>query len=112
MDREYNDLIGDILEASGEKDNYSGEGKGKPIPKTYLKRDLFQNFQEKAKDAGFLPPWLEMQKEISALIHAAETENDVKLVNKKIKKYNTTCPPPMQKPPITLQSLERAKEVW
>lgn len=112
MDRKYNDLIGDILESSGEKDNYTGEGKGKPLSKNYQKRDVFQNFQEKAKDAGFLPPWLKLQKEIASSVHSAEKESDIKAINKKIKKYNSMCPMPMQKSPISLDNLEKAKKVW
>src|SRR5699024_4623383 len=143
MDKKYNDLIGDILENSGEKDNYTGVGKGKPLSKSYNKRDILQNFQEKAKeagflppwlklqkkkyksvekskslsksynirdilqnfqektkDAGFLPPWLKLQKEIVELVNSVETENDIKTINKKIKKYNTMCPAPIQKSPI------------
>lgn len=110
MEKNYNDLIGDILEASGEKDNY--EGKGKPLPKGYLEMDLFQNFQKKAADAGYLPPWLTLQKEISSLIATAISENDIKLINKKIKKYNTICPPSMQKSPVSLIGIEQAKEIW
>lgn len=112
MDRKYNDLIGDILEGSGEKDNYTGKGQGKPLPQSHIKKDLFQNFQEKAKDAGFLPPWLKLQKEISALVHSARTTKDIDYINKKIKKYNTMCPPPMQKMSISLDNLERAKRIW
>ena len=112
MDKKYNDLIGDILENSGEKDNYTGVGKGKPLSKSYNKRDILQNFQEKAKEAGFLPPWLKLQKEIAVLVHSAETENDIKSINKKIKKYNTMCPAPMQKSRISLDNLNKAKRIW
>jgi len=112
MDRKHNDLIGDILDASGEKDNYNYEGKGKPITKSYMKKDILQNFQEIAKDAGYLPPWLSLQREISLLVHSAEDEKDVKWINKKIKKYNTMCPASMQKLPIRLSELEAAKKIW
>src|SRR5699024_2219807 len=112
MDKKYNDLIGDILENSGEKDNYTGVGKGKPLSKSYNKRDILQNFQEKAKEAGFLPPWLKLQKEIAVLVHSAETENDIKSINKKSKKYNTMCPAPMQKSRISLDNLNKAKRIW
>ncbi|MBU5466174.1 DUF1992 domain-containing protein [Virgibacillus sp. MSJ-26] len=112
MDRKYNDLIGDILENSGEKDNYTGKGKGKPLNKNYMERNILQNFQEKAKEAGFLPPWLKLQKEISSLVHLAETESDIETINQKIKKYNTMCPPPMQKSPVGLDNLEKAKNIW
>lgn len=112
MDRKYNDFIGDILEASGEKDNYNGPGKGKPLPKRYLQQDLFQNFQEKAKEAGFLPPWLKLQKEIALLIKGTSVEDDIQVINDNIRKYNAICPPPMQKSFISLQTLEKAKKIW
>lgn len=110
--REYNDLIGEILESSGEKDNFNLEGKGKPLPKGYIQRDVFQNFQKIAKDAGYLPPWLKLQKEISALVTKAATEKDVKTINKKIKEYNTLCPSSMQKQLIRLDDLEKARKIW
>ncbi|TQS70533.1 DUF1992 domain-containing protein [Ornithinibacillus gellani] len=112
MDRKYNDLIGDILSERGEKDNYKGKGKGKPLPKNYMEKDLFQNFQEKAKEAGYLPAWLTLQKEIAALVQEAVTAEDVGIINEQIKKYNSLCPPPMQKPPINIDRLEYAKKVW
>ena len=89
-----------------------GDGKGKPLPTNYLKKDLLQNFQEKAKEAGFVPSWLALQKEITGMVHAAETEQDISLINQKIKTYNSMCPPPMQKLPIRLGQLEKAKRVW
>ncbi|RDW18754.1 DUF1992 domain-containing protein [Oceanobacillus arenosus] len=112
MDRKYNDLIGEILESSGEKDNFNLEGKGKPLPKGYIQRDVFQNFQKIAKDAGYLPPWLKLQKEIAALVIEAVTERDLKTINKKIKDYNSLCPPSMQKQPIRLDELEKARKIW
>jgi hypothetical protein len=110
MERKYNDLIGDILESSGEKDNYTG--KGKPIPKDYLEMDTFPLFQKKAKEAGYLPPWLELQKEISYLVHSCKTEQDVLVINGKIRKHNTICPPQMHKSLIRLDALEKAKKIW
>lgn len=112
MEKKYNDLIGDILEASGEKDNVNYKGKGKPLPKDYLKMDTFQHFQKIAKDAGYLPPWLALQKEISQLVHTCETEQHVKVINKKINQYNKSCPPSMQRNPISLGELETAKKIW
>ena len=112
MDRKYNDLIGDILEGSGEKDNFNYKGKGKPLSKEYLEKDTFQNFQKIAKDAGYLPPWLKLQKEISNLVHLCKTENDVEMINEKIRKYNSICPTQMQKYPISLNGIEKAKEIW
>ncbi|SER01757.1 DUF1992 domain-containing protein [Piscibacillus halophilus] len=112
MDKKYNDLIGDMIK----KNNYEYEkdlpGKGKPLPKDYMEKDTLQHFQKIAKDAGFLPPWLKLQKEISALIQTAETERDIKIINKKIKKYNGICPTPMQRSLVSLDHLEKAKNIW
>jgi len=112
MNKKYNDLIGDILESSGEKDNFTGKGKGKPLPKNYMEKDILQNFQEKAKDAGFLPPWLTLQKEIISHLQTAENDYDIKSINKKIKKYNLICPTSMQKSLISRENLDKAKNHW
>lgn len=108
MDKEYNDFIGDMMKESGQ----DFKGNGKPLPKDYMEKDVFQNFQKIAKDAGFLPPWLRLQKEIAALVHSAKTGNDIEMVNTKIRKHNTICPPPMQKRLISLKNLEKAKRIW
>lgn len=107
MNGEYNDLIGDILKQSGKI-----QGKGKPLPKDYLEKDVFQNFQKVAKDAGFLPPWLQLQNEITELVHACQTEEDLERINAKIRKHNKICPPPMQKYPISFSNIEKAKNIW
>ncbi|RDW20996.1 DnaJ family domain-containing protein [Oceanobacillus chungangensis] len=112
MDRKYNDLIGEILESSGEKDNFNLEGKGKPLPKGYVQRDVFQNFQKIAKDAGYLPSWLKLQKEISTLLEKAKTDKDIKRINKKVKEYNTLCPLPMQKMLVSMDGIEKARRIW
>ncbi len=110
MDRKYNDLIGEILENAGEKADY--KGKGKPLSKEYLEMDTFQHFQKIAKDAGYLPPWLELQKEISQRVHSCKTQNDIDVINEKIKKHNRICPTQMQKKLISLDGLEEAKQIW
>ncbi|PKR78705.1 DUF1992 domain-containing protein [Halalkalibacillus sediminis] len=110
MDRKYNDLIGDILEGAGEKDSI--KEKGEPLSKDYLEMDTYQHFQKIAKDAGYLPPWLKLQKEISELVHFCETEQDVVVINEKINKHNRICPTQMQKNLISLNALEKAKRIW
>ncbi|UOQ42913.1 DUF1992 domain-containing protein [Halobacillus salinarum] len=113
MDRKYNnDMIGEILEQSGEKDNYSGPGKGKPLPKDYTSKDVYQNFQKAAKNAGYLPGWIKLQKEISALVQSCQTESDLVIINEKIKQHNKICPVQMQKNKISFDNLAKAKEVW
>ncbi|WP_062354419.1 DnaJ family domain-containing protein [Bacillus kwashiorkori] len=110
MEKKYNDLIGDILERSGEKDNY--KGKGKKISKEYLQMDTFQHYQQVANNAGYLPEWLRLQKEISILINECQTEEDVKIINKKIRQYNMSCPAPLQKGLIRLETVDQAKRIW
>lgn len=112
MNREYNDLIGDILKSAGEKDNFINKGKGKPLSKEYLQMDTFQRFQKIAKDAGYLPEWIKLQKEISQLVHSCKTNKDVEEINKKIKKYNKICPNQLQKSPISMENIEKYKEIW
>ncbi|WP_342489022.1 DnaJ family domain-containing protein [Cytobacillus sp. FSL W7-1323] len=106
---ERNDLIGDMLKS---KKSTPLPGQGKPLPKGYLQRDIFQNFQKVAKDAGYLPPWLTLQKEIAVLVHQAQSKQDIATINEKIKKYNSICPPQMQRYPISLEGLEKAKILW
>ncbi|MBP2239594.1 hypothetical protein J2Z40_000147 [Cytobacillus eiseniae] len=112
MEREYNDLIGDIMKQAGEKDNLQLKGMGKPLSKDYLQMDTFQHFQKIAKDAGYLPEWIKLQKEISQLVHSCSSEKDVEVINKRIKKYNKICPHQLQKAPISLEHLNKYKKVW
>ncbi|TCJ02316.1 DnaJ family domain-containing protein [Cytobacillus praedii] len=112
MSREYNDLIGEILERAGEKDNFNNKGKGKPLSKEYLQMDTFQHFQKIAKDAGYLPQWVKLQKEISQLVQSCKTKSEVEEINKKIKKYNKICPHQLQKAFISLENIEKYKKIW
>lgn len=112
MDRKYNDFIGDIIKDNNYEYEKDLPGKGKPLPKDYMQKDTFQHFQKIAKDAGFLPPWLELQKEIRALIQSAKTEKDIEKINSKIKKHNRNCPSPMQKKLVSLSDLEEIKKNW
>lgn len=119
----YNDLIGDMLKKRENEDGMEKlKGFGKPLPKEYFSGDTFQHFQRIAKDAGCKPHWLKLQHEISGMIHEIATlassgeqgdlQKRVEAVNEKIAEHNKHCPPPMLKGRISLDSLERAKEVW
>lgn len=118
-----NDLIGDILKEyskTGGMDNLPGAGK--PLPADYFSGDTFQHFQRLANQAGYKPYWLELQHQIRDEIHRTidllqagkknEVQLNIALINKKIHKFNQSCPPPLQKGSITLQNLESAKERW
>lgn len=112
MDEKYNDLIGDMLKGN----NYEYEkdllGKGKPLPKEYTQKDTFQHFQKIAKEAGYLPPWLKLQKEVGVLLQNAKTEKDVEKINGKIRDHNRICPTQMQKNLVSLANLEVARKRW
>ncbi|QFF97506.1 DUF1992 domain-containing protein [Psychrobacillus glaciei] len=123
LNKPSNDLIGDILrnyEKTGGMDNL--KGKGKPLPDEYFSGDVFQHFQKIAKDAGFKPHWLKLQHEIRdelkdiAEKYASGQKNELQFrvtkVNEKIIAYNKTCPPPMQKGTIRLESIEAASNRW
>ncbi|WP_246110979.1 DnaJ family domain-containing protein [Sporosarcina luteola] len=119
----YNDLIGDMLKNKKEEGGMENlKGFGKPLPKEYFSGDTFQHFQRIAKDAGYKPHWLKLQHEIFALVQKidedslneerAELEKRVETVNEKIAEHNKHCPPPMLKGRISLETLDRAKEIW
>lgn len=119
----YNDLIGDMLKGREKESGMENlKGFGKPLPKEYFSGDTFQHFQRIAKDAGYKPHWLKLQHEISGMIDEISTlssngEQDnlqkrVDEVNEKIAEHNRHCPPPMLKGRISLDSLDRAKEIW
>lgn len=118
----YNDLIGDMLKDRGKEDGMENlKGFGKPLPKEYFSGDTFQHFQRIAKDAGYKPHWLKLQHEISGMINELSilSSNDEKNllskldeVNEKIAEHNRHCPPPMLKGRISLDSLDKAKEIW
>ncbi|GEN85917.1 DnaJ family domain-containing protein [Oceanobacillus sojae] len=112
MDRKYNDLIGDMIKENDYSYEKNLPGKGKPLSKDYIQKDTFQHFQKIAKDAGYLPPWLKLQKEIGLLVQDAQTEGDIKKINKQIKKHNRICPAPLQKKFVSLANLEAAKKEW
>lgn len=118
-----NDLIGDILrnyEKTGGMDNLKGQGK--PLPDDYFSGDIFQHFQKIAKDAGFKPHWLKLQhairdelKEIAEKYKNGQKDGlqfRVTKVNEKIIEYNKSCPPPMQKGVVRLETIDVSSQMW
>lgn len=123
FNRPSNDLIGDILknyEKTGGMDNLKGQGK--PLPDDYFSGDIFQHFQKIAQDAGFKPHWLKLQHAIrDELTDIAEKYTNghkdglqfrVTKVNEKIIEYNKSCPSPMQKGIVRLETIETASKRW
>lgn len=121
--RPSNDLIGDILKKHAEEGGMENlEGQGKPLREDYFSGDLFQHFQKIAKDAGFKPHWLKLQHAIRDELkditekyingQTAELQFRVTKVNERIMEYNKSCPPPMQKGIVRLETIEMASRQW
>lgn len=119
----YNDLIGDILKSYSKEGGMENlKGQGKPLPKEYFSGDTFQHFQKIANDAGYKPHWLKLQHEIRDQLHiissikaqgqSSELTDLMNAVNEKINEHNKDCPPPMFKGRVTLDSVDRAINLW
>ncbi|MFP7298005.1 DnaJ family domain-containing protein [Neobacillus niacini] len=98
-------------------------GFGKPLPKNLSSGDIYDNFLKAAKEAGYLPPFVALQKEIrqqmDKLLNMIETESKEEDINRlidemnnKIKKYNMECPKSMQKMLINLEDIEWHAKIW
>ncbi|MDQ0970899.1 hypothetical protein QFZ31_000777 [Neobacillus niacini] len=98
-------------------------GFGKPLPKNFFSGDIYSNFQKTAKEAGYLPPFVTLQKEIKQdmakllkLIDEGSTEEKINTfideINVKVKKYNIECPTSMQKMLISLEDIELHAKIW
>ncbi len=98
-------------------------GFGKPFPNSFFSGDLYSNFLNQAKNAGYLPPWINLQKEIREkvaltlkMIEQNTDESKIKDliddINVKIAKYNEACPPNMQRGRISLENIADKYKYW
>ncbi|MGE7765082.1 DnaJ family domain-containing protein [Peribacillus sp. NPDC096540] len=98
-------------------------GFGKPLPKSALSGNMYDNFLTKAKDAGFLPLWIKWQKEIREELsdvvrlkkmNSSEPELTKRIedINEKVRTYNGICPIQMQRREIEWESIEVQYEKW
>jgi Domain of unknown function (DUF1992) len=98
-------------------------GFGKPLPKNLFSGDIYSNFLKTAKEAGYLPPFVELQKDIKQdmaklikLIDDGTSEEKINRfiddMNVKVKKYNIECPTSMQKMLISLEDIELHAKIW
>ena len=98
-------------------------GFGKPLPKNLFSGDIYNNFLKTAKEAGYLPPFVALQKEIKQemakllkMIEAGSAEEEINHIidemNIKVKKYNMECPTSMQKMLISLEDIELHAKIW
>lgn len=115
------DQIFKEYEKTGELKNNPGHGK--PLSKNLFKGSVYDNFVKTANEAGYVPPWLKLQKEVKELlihlVHAIEMgamESDIHqqltAVNDKIKQYNYICPPQMQRTKIDLSTIDIQMKRW
>ena len=113
----YNDLMGDIIKKHAEEGGMDNlPGKGKPLSQDYFSGDTFQHFQRIAKDAGYKPHWLNLQQEIREDVHlladfyeaniTVDLKERLEQINEKVYKYNRLCPRPMQKGPVSLDTIK------
>lgn len=119
-----NNLIDQIVKDSKfDEEVKKNPGFGKPLPKSFFSGDLYSNFLNIAKNAGYLPPWINLQKEIRGkmaltlkMIEQNAIESKIKSsigeINVKIAKYNDACPPSMQRGGITLENIADRYKFW
>lgn len=95
---------------------------GKPLD---LNESLDFDYQmtKTLKNAGYLPPWVELQHEIRDQIACllpkldhltgGEIDKEIEEINQKIRKYNLSCPSPhLQKSPIYKESIAQQYNRW
>lgn len=98
-------------------------GFGKPFPNRFFSGDVYSNFLNIAKEAGYLPPWINLQKEIKEeialtlkMMKQNAMESNIKdamdEINVKIAKYNEACPPSMQRGKISLENIADRYKIW
>jgi hypothetical protein len=91
-------------------------GMGKPLPKSALQGDIFTNI---VKNAGYLPGWIKMQKDIKLRIEKLmklkcneQRILEAERINQEILKYNLACPVPLQKNLLSLEEIEKQYKLW
>jgi hypothetical protein len=98
-------------------------GFGKTFSSHLFSGDVYSNFLNTTRDAGYLPPFVilkkEIRQEISKAIKLKEIESAeyeimslIDAINKRIFKYNLICPPKMKKGKIGLDNIENQYKIW
>lgn len=108
-----NDAIEDFAKRGG-FDDLIGMGKPLEVPEGDVLSSVLKN-------ANYLPPWIELRKEIAAEMKfligkmnhlgPAEVESNIESINEKIKNFNKKVPNPvLQKGFVSVQTLESKYE--
>lgn len=116
-DSDARDLMGSIYKDYEKNGGYEKlPGMGKPLPKSALQGDIFTKI---VKNAGYVPEWIKMQKDIKLRIEKLMKLNndehrivEAERINQEILKYNRTCPAPLQKNLLSLDEIEKHYKLW
>ncbi|WP_191566142.1 DnaJ family domain-containing protein [Metabacillus idriensis] len=116
-DSDARDLMGSIYKDYEKNGGYEKlPGMGKPLPKSALQGDIFTKI---VKNAGYVPAWIKMQKDIKLRIEKLMKLNNVEQriveaerINQEILKYNRACPAPLQKNLLSLDEIEKHYKLW
>ncbi|WP_051556481.1 hypothetical protein [Alkalihalobacterium bogoriense] len=112
------DWLGDMIK-DFEKKEGPLKGSGKPLPDHILKGDVLDRT---IQHANYRPEWLALQHSICndiqlfikerPTLSRKEIQSKIETINKKIKKYNTLCPTPLQKMKVSKDTLEKQLSSW
>lgn len=110
------DWFDQMFQEYQEKGGFDHIPQGQKFNKDVLEGDIVDRM---LKNANYRPEWVEVQlkirQAIQDLIDSSEsiTKDKLKPINVLIKRYNTICPPIMQRSPLTItDSLEVQYEQW
>lgn len=110
------DWFDQMFQEYQQKGGFDGVPQGQKFDKDVLEGDIVDRM---VKNANYRPEWVEVQlkirESIQALLYSSQpvSKDLIKPINTLIKRYNTICPPIMQKSfLITTASLEEQFEQW
>lgn len=117
--RRYNDWMEELISRHEKQGDFANlPGKGKPLQ--FEDDGSFDStFNRIVKNAGVLPEWLELQKDIHTRIKSTlerrvlkqDITTEIDQINDRIRLYNRKCPSPLlQKPTVSAETLEQALE--
>ncbi|RXJ04091.1 DUF1992 domain-containing protein [Anaerobacillus alkaliphilus] len=97
------------------------KGMGKPLSREVLEGDVLDRT---VKNAGYRPGWVGLQQQIrdrlakvlplleNRALHNEKITQEVEEINILVKKYNSSCPPPMQKMLISIDDIPNQMKRW
>ncbi len=110
------DWLGDLIN----KDE-NVKGMGKPLSREVLEGNVLDRT---VKNAGYRPGWVALQQEVrerlvkvlplldNQTLHSERITQEINEINKLIKKYNSSCPPPLQKMLVSIDQIPQQIKRW